>query len=102
MLAVFGDDLADARDCRPCRQARRPPAYASGRNRGREQILRADAWLPAAGLSRAVRLAPCTDVAGPWHPFQSTPDEAARQGEDSHQPLRLQQPDSGVRLLPGL
>ena len=57
MFAVFGHDVADARDRRACRQARCPPAYPSGGNRGREQILRADAWLPAARLSRAMRLA---------------------------------------------
>ena len=34
--------------------------------------------------------------------FNAGRDEAARQGEDGDQPLRLQQPDSGVRLLPGL
>ena len=34
--------------------------------------------------------------------FNAGRDEAARQGQDHHQPLRLQQPDSGVRLLPGL
>ena len=34
--------------------------------------------------------------------FNAGRDEAARQGQDHHQPLRLQQPDSGVRLLSGL
>ena len=62
------------------RQARRPPAHPSGRNRGREQILRADAWLPAAGLSRAMRLAQCADLAGPRH-LISTPDEMKRLGK---------------------
>ena len=56
---------ADAR-----RQTRRPPAYASGRDRGREQILRADAWLPAARLSRTMRLAQRADLAGARHPLQ--------------------------------
>ncbi len=51
MLAVFGDDVADERDRGARRQARCPPAHPFGGNRGREQILRADAWLPAAGLS---------------------------------------------------
>ena len=34
--------------------------------------------------------------------FNAGRDEAARQGQDADQPLRLQQPDSGVRLLPGV
>ena len=49
MLAVLGHDLADARDRRSRRQARRPPAYASGGDRGREQILRSRSM--AAGRS---------------------------------------------------
>ena len=36
LLAVFGDDLADARDRRSRRQARRAPAHPSRRDRGRE------------------------------------------------------------------
>ena len=70
MLAVFGDDLADARDRRARRQARRPPAHPSGRDRGREQILRADAWLPSAGLSRTMRLAQRADLARARHLLQ--------------------------------
>ena len=102
VLAVFGDDVADARDGRARRQARRPPAHASGGNRGREQILRTDVWLPAARLSRAMRLAQRADLARPRHSFQRRRDEAAGQGQNHHQPLRLQQPDSGFRLLSGL
>src|SRR5580693_4382988 len=100
MLAVFGDDLADARDRRSCRKTRCPPAYASGGDRGREQILRADSQLPAARLSRAMRLAQSTDLAGARHFLQCRGDEAAWKSQDDDQPLRLQQPDSRVGLLP--
>ena len=102
MLAVLGDDVADARHRRSRRQARRPPAHPSRRDRGREQILPADVWLPSARLSRAMRLAQCADLARPRHLLQCRGDEAARQGQDDHQPLRVQQPDSGVGLLPGV
>src|SRR6266849_6106016 len=102
MFAVFGHDVVDARYGSPCRRARRPAAYSPGGDRGRKQVLRADAWLPAARLSRAVWLAQCPDLAGPWHPFYVGGDETSRQGKDDHQPLRLQQPAAGVRLLSGL
>ena len=102
MFAVLGDDLADEEDRRARRQARRSPAYPSGRDRGREQVLRADLWLPSARLSRAMRLAQRADLARARHLLQRRRDEAARQGQDHDQPLRLQQPDPGVRLLSGL
>ena len=66
------------------------------------RILRRDARLPAAGLSRAMRLAQRPDLAGARHPLQRRGNEAAGQGRHHHQPLRLQQPASGLRLLPGL
>jgi cytosine/adenosine deaminase-related metal-dependent hydrolase len=72
------------------------------RNRGREQILRADVRLPSAGLSRTMRLAQRQNLAGARHLLQAGRDEAAWQGENLDQPLRLQQSNLGVRLLPGL
>ena len=73
-------------------------AETEDENKFCEQML----WLPAARLSRAMRLAQCADLARPRHHLQRRRDEAARQGQDHHQPLRLQQPDAGLRLLPGL
>ncbi len=91
---------ADARDRRPRRETRRPPAYPPRRDRGREPVLRADLRLPAAGLSRAMRLARCADLARARHSLQRRGNDAARPGRNHHQPLRLQQPGAGVGLLP--
>ena len=42
-------------------------------------------------------------MACPRHPFQRSRNDASRAGSrGKRQPLRLQQPDAGIRLLPGL
>jgi len=80
MLAVFRwTTLADARDRRiSAAKARRPPAYASCGNRGREQVLRADPWLPAAStISNNAGWLNARDLARARHILQSVRDEAA-------------------------
>ena len=102
MLAVFRHHVAHARDRRIGRTARRAHAHAPRRNRGREPLLLGDPSVPAARLSGGMRLAERSDVAGAWRAFEHRRVPAPRPRRNGRHALRLQQPDAGVRHLPGL